>query len=183
MARIPLGVATHPGRGGIEIGHHLRIRYFAHHLGQNLVDVAHFGNVALTREQFRRNGQVAELGQPAAHIPDVLVHPENLLHHQYHRELATLGRLCEVGRDFAVRHRDFHLARQQVGAVGGDGLGGDGAHREREPARQQGDDELAPGQRRGGGTFHAVDYTAISRGVNHRPAHKTKRRRHGILQA
>jgi uncharacterized membrane protein len=85
--------------------------------------------VALAREQFRRDREVAELGEAADDVLDVLVHAEDLLHHEHHRKPPARRRHGAVGRDFPVRHRDLHLAGGEALAARRDH--GVGAHRQR----------------------------------------------------
>ena len=83
------------------------------------------GDVALPSVQLGRDGQVAELGEPAADVLDVLVDAEDLLDDQDDRERSAVGRHGPVGGDLAVGDRDLHLAGLQALGIGRDRLGGD----------------------------------------------------------
>ena len=62
----------------IEVGHHLRIGHFGNDVRIRAWMSARLGRVTLPREEFRRDGQVPLLGEPARDILDVLVHAEDL---------------------------------------------------------------------------------------------------------
>ena len=105
-------VGSAPAQRGVEVAHHLGVRHLAHHLLDDVLDVGDPGDVALAREQLRRDGEIADLGQPPADVPDVLVHAEDLLHHDHHRERPAGLRERMVGRDRAVARRQLDLARR-----------------------------------------------------------------------
>ena len=67
-------------------------------------------DVALAGVELGRDGQVAELGEPAAEVLDVLVDAEDLLHHQDDRERPPARGHRPVGGDLAVGDRDLDLA-------------------------------------------------------------------------
>ena len=115
---------------GVEIGHHLRVRHFAHDLADDLRNLGHFRHVALSREQLGRNRKVAELGEAAAHILDVLMHAKNFLYHEHDRETGPGRRHGAIRDHIAVFRRHFNFARDE--AVGGRG---DGLRRHRQHRR------------------------------------------------
>ena len=79
-------------------------------------------DVALPGVHLGRDGEVAELGEPAADVLDVLVDAEDLLDDQDDRERPALGRHRPVGGDLAVRDRDLDLAGLEPLGVGRDRL-------------------------------------------------------------
>src|SRR5690606_10991343 len=114
-ARVALAGRLGPGDGRVDVLHHLPVR----HLGDDLADdrgaVGQLGHVALAGIELGRDGQVAELGEAAADILDVLVNAEDLLHHHDSGEGAALGRHGPVGRDVVVGYGNLDLARRQAG--------------------------------------------------------------------
>ena len=86
-----------PAYRRIEVAHHLRVGHLADDLLDDLADVGQPGHVALPHEEIGRDGEVADLRKPPANVADVLVHAEDLLHHQHHRERAA-GRPAWRGR-------------------------------------------------------------------------------------
>src|SRR5690349_24297550 len=90
-----------------------------------------------------RDRKIAELGEPAADVLDVLVHAEDFLDHQHYRQPAALVRHRPV-RWYRTGHGlEFHFARSQSLAVGRDGGGSDRLHDLRESLRQQRSYEVA----------------------------------------
>ena len=65
-------------------------------------DVLNLGDIALAGVEFGGDGQIAEFGQAAADILDVLVNTEDLLHDQDRGERARPLRHGPIGRDLAV---------------------------------------------------------------------------------
>jgi hypothetical protein len=96
----------------IQIRHHLHVRNLGDD-GPDFVDGLELGHIALPRIHLRCDGHVAELREPPAHIFDVLMHAENLLHHQHHGEWPPFVRHGAVGRDLLVRYRYFDLTGGQ----------------------------------------------------------------------
>ena len=67
-------------------------------------------HVALAGVQLGGDGQVAELGEPAADVLDVLVDAEDFLHDQHDRERPALRRHRPVGGHLAVLDGDLDFA-------------------------------------------------------------------------
>ncbi|MGC4003880.1 MAG: hypothetical protein QM811_12440 [Pirellulales bacterium] len=105
--------------------------------------VGQLRDITLSSVHFRRDGQVALLGETAADVLDVLVHAEDFLHDQHDRKLARFVGHGAVGRNFAVGGGDFDFARFQFLRVRGDRIGRDRQNRQREAGRQRSDDEPA----------------------------------------
>jgi hypothetical protein len=55
-----------------------------------------------------------------AHVLDVLVHAEDLLHDQHRRQVPAAGGHGAVGRHLPVLHGDLHFAGREALRVGGD---------------------------------------------------------------
>ena len=125
------------GDGRVEIGHHLRVRHLRDDLGDDLLHVGDVGDAALPGIELRGDRHVALLGEAAAHIADVLVHAEDLLHDQDDGECALLCRPGAIGRNLPVGRGDAHLSGFKPFAVRvDDGLSRDGAHGGSEPDRE-----------------------------------------------
>ena len=77
---------------------------------------------AVARVHLGGGGVVAQLGEAAAHVSSVLVHAEDLWHHQQHRVLARRGGYRAVGRNLAVSQGNAEFAGHQAQAVGAEGL-------------------------------------------------------------
>ncbi len=121
-----------PARGGIEIAHHLCIRNLADDLCDDVVDL-HVRHIALPRIEVGCDREVTELGQTAAHVLDVLVHAEDLLHHQHRRQSGLAGRLRVIARDFAVAGGNAYVAGGEALSIGRDHRAcSDRLHRRRE---------------------------------------------------
>ena len=102
----------------------------------------------MASEEFRRDGDRAALRETTADIADVLVHAEDLLHHQHHRQLRTTRRPRVVRRQRAVRDRYADLADIEPLRRRDEGLGTHGQCRDGEAARQRSGDETATVERR-----------------------------------
>ncbi len=122
----------------------MAVRHLGDDLGQDLLNVGDIRNIALPRVKRRRHGEVAEFGEPAADILDVLMDAEDLLHDQHGRERPAARRHGAIGGDAAVGDRDLDLAGLEPGGIGGyhrlrhDRVGG-----KREAARETCHDEAA----------------------------------------
>jgi hypothetical protein len=66
------------GDGGVEVGHDLFGRRLLDDLRDDLLRIGDFGRVPLPREELGGDREIAGLGEAAANILDVLVHPPNL---------------------------------------------------------------------------------------------------------
>ena len=86
-----------PDHAGVEIGHDSGIGRLGDDSGEDVLDVGHLARVAVTGEEFGRDGKVTFLRQPAADIGDVLMHAEDLGDHQHHRQGRLPGRHGTVG--------------------------------------------------------------------------------------
>ncbi|MOA16021.1 hypothetical protein D3C78_1362110 [compost metagenome] len=73
----------------IEIGQHLRIRYFANQIAEQRGDIAVFIGVALAEVQLRRDGQIPLQRQATADVPNMFVNAKNLLNHNNDRQRAV----------------------------------------------------------------------------------------------
>ncbi len=104
---------------------------------------AELRDVALAGVHLGGDGEVAELGEPAADVLDVLVDAEDLLDDEDHGQVRAAGRHGAVGGDLAVGDGDLHLAGLEAVGVGRDRLGGDGLGGHREAGGQRGHHELA----------------------------------------
>jgi len=76
-----------PIDGRVEVSHDLRVGRLRNDLANQLLHLRNLARVTLTREELRRDREVAQLGQAAAHAFDVLVRAEDLVHHEQHRQL------------------------------------------------------------------------------------------------
>ena len=142
--RLPRGLG--PCHRGVEIAHHLLVGNLRHHLGDDLAEVGHLGDVPLPGIQLGGHGEVTQLGEPTADVPDVLMHAENLLHHQHRGERAPLVGMGAISRNLSITHGNLHLARHQPRGVGGDGLRRNGLDRQCEARGQRGHHEVPPGE-------------------------------------
>ena len=103
----------------VEVAHDLRVG----HLGDDRPDL-----VELPSSTRRPGGDtapgaigaVAELGEPAAHVLDVLVHAEDFLHHQDQRTLVAAGRQGTIGGNRSSRGGELAHGRIDPGRVGDD---------------------------------------------------------------
>ncbi|KAG1200455.1 hypothetical protein G6F35_012371 [Rhizopus arrhizus] len=137
-------VSRRPFRGGVQVTLDLRIRHLADDLGLQLRDLGVLRRVALAREQFGRDGQIAQMGQPAAHVLDVLVHAENLGHHDHGRQILLALRRRTIGGHLAVRRGDVDLAGgEPLGVRGDGGLSHGGPGRKREARGDRRGDEAS----------------------------------------
>ena len=93
-------------------------------------------HVSLARIKFRSDGQVAQLGQAAADILDMLVDAEDLLYDQDHGKRSPVVGQGPIGGNLAVADRDLHLAGHEPFGVRRDRLGGNGLRRQRKSGRQ-----------------------------------------------
>jgi hypothetical protein len=80
--RIRVTNALCPSHGRIEIGRDLRIGNLCDHL-HDLLDIGDARDVAFAREECGGHREVAQLGETAADVLDVLVDPEDLVHDQH----------------------------------------------------------------------------------------------------
>ena len=101
----------------------------------------------MASEEFRRDGDRAALRETTADIADVLVHAEDLLHDQHHRQLRATRRPRVVRRQRAVRDRYADLAGIEPLRRRDEGLGAHGQRRGGEPSGERGGDEAAPVER------------------------------------
>ena len=127
----PRGIAALPLRpldARVEIRHGLGVGFPAHHLRQQLRELAVGLRIALAREQLGRDREIARLREAPRHVGDVLVHAEHLGDDEHHREVPAAGRHGAIGRhrEAIGRHRD--LARVETGVVGADRLRAQGPH-------------------------------------------------------
>ena len=113
-------ICCRPRHRGIEVRHHLRVRHLAHHVLDEARDVGVLGRIALPCIQLGRDREVTRLRKATADILDVLVHAEDLLHHQHGRQPSLAGRCGAVGGHLAVRCGDLHFAGGQSLGIGGD---------------------------------------------------------------
>ena len=135
FARVALARGLGEGNGRVEIAHHLCVGNLGDHLLEDGLVVRQLGDVALPRVKLHRDRHVALLGEPPAHILDVLVHAKDLLHDQNDWKRATRRRHRPVGRNAPVRRLDFDLAGgKAIGIRGNHGLGAHRLHRDRKPA-------------------------------------------------
>jgi hypothetical protein len=167
---VDLAGLLRPVDRGVEILHDLLVGDLADHLADDLADVRHLRDVALAREQLGRNRHVAGLREAADHVLDVLVDAEDLGHHHHERELrVALGHRAVRGHV-----ADLHLAGDEAGRVGGDGLRADGADDEREAGGERGHDEGAASEASGGGVYESP--SGQERGAVTRPAKRMRPR-------
>ena len=126
-------VAACPGQGGVQIRHYLIVRHLADQAADQFADAGDLARVALAEIELGGHGQVAGFGQPSAQVADVFMHAEDFLHHQHHRQRAAgSGGLCHIARHDGGAGRDFHRPGVEAVAVGENGAGGYGLHRQRE---------------------------------------------------
>ena len=85
QARGVATVARGPGHRGVQVGHHLGVGHFGHHFGHQLAHIGVLGGVALARHQVWRNSHIAQAGEAARHVGNVLVQTKNFGDHQHHR--------------------------------------------------------------------------------------------------
>jgi hypothetical protein len=107
-------------RRRIEVRHHLRIRHPDNDFADQRVDVVVARRVALARVQLRRHREITRLGKAAAHVADVLVYAEDLLHHQ---DGGYVGRACrprEVRGDLPVAGRNLDARGVEADRIGDD---------------------------------------------------------------
>ena len=104
------GARTRPLQRRIEVRHDLRVRHLGDDIAHQRLDIGHLRRIALASEKFRRDGDRAALRETTADIADVLVHAEDLLHHQHHRQLRAARRPRVVRRQRAIRDRYADLA-------------------------------------------------------------------------
>jgi hypothetical protein len=128
---------------GIQVRHHLTVGNEVHHLGEDFLIVGQLCDVALAVVEIDGDREIAELGEPAAHVLDVLVHAEDLLHHQHERQLAALLGHGAVGRNRPGHGLDADFAGGKSRRVGRDRSRGDRLHDLRKSLRQQRRDEVA----------------------------------------
>ena len=98
-------------------------------------------------------GEVALPGEAPGDIGDVLVHAEDLAHHQHHRQAAATGRRGAVGRQGKATHRHADLTDLQPRGIGGQGLRAHGQHGGGESRPDSGGHEITAaeiGRGRGG---------------------------------
>ena len=101
---------TRPLQRRVEVRHDLRVRHLGDDIAHQRLDIGHLRRIALASEKFRRDGDRAALRETTADIADVLVHAEDLLHHQHHRQLRAARRPRVVRRQRAIRDRYADLA-------------------------------------------------------------------------
>jgi hypothetical protein len=143
---VPVARLLGPRRRRVQVGHHLGVR----HLRDDLDDLVHLQlrHVAVAGVQLGGDREVAELGEPAADVLDVLVDAEDLLHDEHGRERPAFVRGGPVGRDGAVLDGDLHLDGGEALGVGGDRVGCDGLGRNGEARGERRHGELAAADRR-----------------------------------
>ncbi len=127
----------------VEIRHHLGIGDLRHDFGNDLLKISDLGHVALARVELGGDGQIAELGQPAAEVLDMFMDPEDFLHDEDDGKRPAAQGHCPVGRHGTIARGNFHFAGFDPRGVGSDRLGRHGLHRQRETRGQRGDDKLA----------------------------------------
>ena len=136
-----------PGECRIEVRPDLVIRRLEDDLAHDLCRIGHLRERGVAEIDFRRDGQVAGLGQPAADILDVFVDAKDLLVDQDDGEGTARGRVRVVHRHVAAGHRYPRLAGGQPVAIGVDRLRDRPCGRQGEAADQAGHHETAPRQR------------------------------------
>jgi hypothetical protein len=118
-----------PGHRGVEIGVKFCVG-FAVDDREQLVDVFNFGQVGAVRLVAKiiieRDGESAEMTNPAGDILDPLVQAENFHADENDRRLLFVGRSRVIHRHIAASNRDVGHARIESVGIGLDGVG---AHR------------------------------------------------------
>ena len=137
----PLG----PGDGRVEVRHHLGVGHLGDDLGDDLLDVLDLRDVPLPGVQLGGDGQVAELGEPAADVLDVLVDAEDLLHDEDDRERPARRR-ASPGRPGSRRPSTGIFTSPASSPLVSVVIvwAGDRLHRQGEAGGQRRDDESSP---------------------------------------
>lgn len=130
----------------VEVGHQLGVGLLGDD-GGDLGAVGGLREVADTGVDLGCDREVAELGEAAANVLNVVIDAEDLLVDQDDREVGALGGAGIVGGKLAVLHRDLRRAGVEAGGVGVDHLGVDHGGGEREAGHQGGHHKASAGER------------------------------------
>src|SRR5262249_18412633 len=78
--------ALGPGHGRVKIRHHLGVRNFGNDFREDLAEILDLRHIALPGVELGADGEITDLGKPAADVPDMFVQPEDLLDDEHRRE-------------------------------------------------------------------------------------------------
>ena len=107
-------VQTRPHQAGIQVAHHLLVRHLAHNILNQRGYLLVLGGIALTLVKLWRNGKITFASKTTADVANVLMQPENLLHHQDYRKPARAVWRSKVRLDAAILYGHLNGAMFQA---------------------------------------------------------------------
>src|SRR4029079_946679 len=136
-----------PRDRAVQVVHDLFVGDLRGDLGDDLLAVGDLRDVTLAREQVGRDRQIAELREAPADVTDVLVHAEDLVHHQHDgRGAFRLRGTRTIAGDLARLRGDADVGDRETLAARDDRRCRYRPHRQREPGTDRAGDHLAPGE-------------------------------------